>query len=89
MPDFYVMSYGGHRSAPLMLAALAGIVHDRQRANGSKHEADADNDQRGLHGDLATAGRFAQVSDLQTEHRLNALNARLGKVGDSSGTKQL
>jgi hypothetical protein len=86
MPDFYVMSYGRHRSTPLMLAALAGIVHDRQRADGSKHESNGDNDQRGFHGDLATAGPFAQFSDLQNEHRLNA---RLAKAGDGSGTKRL
>jgi hypothetical protein len=60
MPDFHVMSDGGHRSTPLMLAALAGVVHDRQRANGSKHEGDGDNKQWGFHGDLATAGRFPE-----------------------------
>lgn len=78
MPDFYVMPQGGHRSTPLMLAALAGIVHDRERADGSKHKGDGDNDQRGFHGDLANAGPFAQVSDLQNEHRLNARPAQVG-----------
>jgi len=27
-----------------MLAALAGVVHDRQRADGRKHNRDEDND---------------------------------------------
>jgi hypothetical protein len=39
-----------------MLAALAGVVHDRQRAHGGKRKGDGDNDQWGLHWDLATAG---------------------------------
>jgi hypothetical protein len=26
VPSFYVMPYGGHRSTPLMLGALAGII---------------------------------------------------------------
>jgi hypothetical protein len=34
VPGLYVMPYGGHRSTPLMLAALAGVVHDSQGANG-------------------------------------------------------
>jgi hypothetical protein len=32
--SFYVMPYSGHWSTPLMLAALAGVVHDRQGADG-------------------------------------------------------
>jgi hypothetical protein len=32
-PGFYVMPYyGGHRSAPRVIAVLAGFVHDRQSA---------------------------------------------------------
>jgi hypothetical protein len=29
---FYVVPHGGHRSAPRVIAALAGFVHDRQSA---------------------------------------------------------
>jgi hypothetical protein len=43
-PSFYVVPYGGHRSAPRVLAALAGGVHDRQRADGDEHNRDEDND---------------------------------------------
>jgi hypothetical protein len=43
-----------------VLAALAGVVHDRQRANGNKRKGDGDNDQWGLHCDLAAAGPFAK-----------------------------
>jgi hypothetical protein len=42
-PRFYVMPYGGHWSAPLMLAALAGVVHDRQGADGQQHNCGKDN----------------------------------------------
>jgi hypothetical protein len=59
MADFYVMSYGRHRSTPLVLAALAGIVHDRQCANGDKRKGDRDDDQWGVHGGLAGAGPSA------------------------------
>jgi len=31
---FYMMPYGSHWGAPLMLAALAGVVHERQGADG-------------------------------------------------------
>ena len=41
--SFYVVSYGGgHRSAPCVIAALAGFVHDRESA--ANHEPDDDND---------------------------------------------
>jgi hypothetical protein len=30
----YVMPYSGHRSAPFMLTAFAGVVHERQGADG-------------------------------------------------------
>jgi hypothetical protein len=39
-----------------MLAALAGVVHDRQGADGEQHNDGEDNCQGGLHCDLATAG---------------------------------
>jgi len=35
--------YGGHRSAPRMLAALAGLVHRRQSAYGDKHNGNENN----------------------------------------------
>ena len=36
-----------------MLAALAGVVYNRQRADGDEHNRDEDNDLGALHGDLA------------------------------------
>ena len=39
-----------------MMAALAGVVHDRQGAAGAEHDHREDNQQGGLHGDLANAG---------------------------------
>jgi hypothetical protein len=39
---FYVVPRG-HWGAPRMLAALAGLVHHRQRANGGEHNRDKDN----------------------------------------------
>jgi hypothetical protein len=42
-PSFYVVLKAGHRSAPRMLAALAGVVHDRQRADGHEHNRDEGN----------------------------------------------
>jgi hypothetical protein len=44
LPGFYVLPYAGRRSAPRMLAALAGVVHDRQRADGDEHNRGEDND---------------------------------------------
>jgi len=44
VPNFYVVLYARHRSAPRMLAALAGLVHHRQRADGDEHNRDEDND---------------------------------------------
>ena len=44
MTRFYVALYRGFRSAPRVLAALAGVVHDGQRADGDEHNRDEDND---------------------------------------------
>jgi hypothetical protein len=44
VPSFYVVPYAGHWSTPRMLAALAGLVHHRERACGDEHNRDKDND---------------------------------------------
>jgi hypothetical protein len=44
LPGFYVLPYAGRRSAPRMLAALAGVVHNCQRADSHEHNRDEDND---------------------------------------------
>jgi hypothetical protein len=44
VPSFYVVPYGGHRSAPRMLGALAGLIHHRERADGDEYNCDEDND---------------------------------------------
>jgi hypothetical protein len=36
-PRLYVLPYGGHRSAPDVLLALAGVVHDRHSAADYEH----------------------------------------------------
>jgi hypothetical protein len=38
-----MMLYGRHWSAPLMLAAFAGAVHERQGANDQQHNRREDN----------------------------------------------
>jgi hypothetical protein len=43
-PGFYVVPHVGHRGAPRILAALAGLVHHSQRADGDEHNRDKDND---------------------------------------------
>jgi hypothetical protein len=43
VPSFYVMPYGGHRSTPLMLGAFAGVIHDRQGADGRQNNRRQDN----------------------------------------------
>jgi hypothetical protein len=43
-PSFYVVLQAGRRSAPRMLAALAGVVHNCQRANSDEHGRDEDNE---------------------------------------------
>ena len=42
-PSFYVMVHGGHRSAPRVIAALAGLVHDRQSAADYEYNHDKTN----------------------------------------------
>jgi hypothetical protein len=43
-PSFYVMPYdGGHRSAPGVITALAGLVHDRQSTADYEYNHDKDN----------------------------------------------
>jgi len=44
LPGFYVLPYAGRRSAPRMLAALASVVHNYQRADSHEHNRDEDND---------------------------------------------
>ena len=48
-----------------MLAALAGVVHNRQRADGRKHNRDEDNDQGALHGDLAPPATHDRIFVVQ------------------------
>ena len=66
----------GSLSAPRMMAALAGVVHDRQGAAGHKHNGGDDNQQRGFHCDLATAGPpnpfNGQFNVAQNERAVNA-----------------
>jgi len=44
LPGFYVVPHCGHRSAPRMLAGLADVVHDRQRADSHEHNRNEEND---------------------------------------------
>jgi hypothetical protein len=44
LPSFYLVPNAGRRSAPFMLAGLAGVVHDRQRADSHERNRDEDND---------------------------------------------
>jgi len=39
---FYVMPYGGRWSAPLMLAALTGVIHDCQGADADQYNRSDD-----------------------------------------------
>jgi len=59
-----------------MTAALAGAVHDRQSAAGYKHNGGENNQQRGSHRDLATAGPpnpyNGQFNVAQNERAVNA-----------------
>ena len=57
-----------------MLAALAGVVHDRQRAYGREHYRDESDDKGGLHFDLAAAeppGPPARIFTFETEPTVN------------------
>jgi hypothetical protein len=40
---FCVVPNGGHRSTPRVIAALAGLVHDRQSAADYEHDHNKDN----------------------------------------------
>ena len=48
-----MVPYAGHRRAPLMRGALAGVVHHCQRAYDQKRYCAQDDQQRGFHGALA------------------------------------
>ncbi len=55
----------GDWSAPCVMAALTGVVHDREGAADTEHNHGQDNQQGGLHGDLAKAGpRLTPSSEL-------------------------
>jgi hypothetical protein len=41
--SWYVMLYSRHWSAPLVLAALAGVIHERQGANDQQRNRGEDN----------------------------------------------
>jgi hypothetical protein len=40
--SFYVMLYGRHWSAPFMLAALAGVIHERQGTESCEYNGGED-----------------------------------------------
>ena len=57
-----------------MWAALARIIHDRQRAHRRKHHSDESDYKGGLHFDLAIAGPPslpARISIFETERTVN------------------
>jgi hypothetical protein len=57
-----------------MLAALTGLVHHRQRANGDEHNRDKDKDQGALHSDLAPpAHSLLEFSCFRDEPTVNVL----------------
>jgi len=76
-PKFYVMS---HRSAPRMLAALAGLVHHSQRTHGDEHKRAQDNDQGAFHSDLAPRLSLAEFSWFRNEPGMNVLPLRRSKL---------
>jgi hypothetical protein len=43
MLSWYVMPYGCYWSAPFVLAALAGVIHERQGANDQQDNRGEDN----------------------------------------------
>ena len=51
VPSLHVVSDIGHLSAPCVMVALAGIVHDREAAAGHEHNRAEDNQQGGVHVD--------------------------------------
>lgn len=55
-PSLDVVSEVRSVSAPAVLLALAGVVHDRQGAAGQYHKSGGDDQQGGFDFDLATAG---------------------------------
>ena len=55
VPNRCAVDVGSWR-APGVMAALARVVHDRQGAACAEHDHREDNQQGGLHGDLANAG---------------------------------
>ena len=64
----------GHRGAPGVLRALAGVVHGRQSAD-YEHRHGEDNQYGGFHCDLATAGPNTyrhDFSGFQNEPKMNA-----------------
>jgi hypothetical protein len=71
-------------SAPCVAAALAGVVHDRQRAAGSKQDYREDNQQGGFHYDLALlrVPRTCPVSSYlgSNEPAVNALRRQANNV---------
>ena len=62
-----------------MLAALAGVVHDRQRADGDAHNRDEDNDQGALHGGRAPGHSPAGFSRFTNKPGVNVLALRCSK----------
>jgi hypothetical protein len=56
VPSLCAVPDVGTWSAPCVVPALAGVVHHREGASGSKHNYGQDDRQWVLHGDLANAG---------------------------------
>ena len=54
-----------------MLAALADVVHDRQRADSHEHNRDEDNDYGAFHSGLAPPGRRAYLSTVCDKRQPN------------------
>jgi hypothetical protein len=65
-----------------MLATLAGVVHDYQRADSHEHKRDEDNEKGTLHGDLAppAAHRPATALPPRSNDISVRLNVRLGAI---------
>ena len=56
VPSLCVVPDVRNWSAPCMMAALARVVHNRQRAADPEHDRRQNKQYGGLHRDLATAG---------------------------------